>query len=96
MSKVRVRTARRRKQTAGGSVPDRRAAKSMTAPNDTPTGGKNMATGTDRRLTLETVDGDLAAIVTITGMGHDASPVIVEHVAEAIHREFGHIMRDDE
>ena len=49
----------------------------------------------ERDLTLETVDGDVAATVTISGTGHEVSPMIVEQIESAIRSELGHLVSDD-
>lgn len=49
----------------------------------------------ERTITIETIDGDPAALVTITGMGHTASPAIVAELDSAIRSELGHLIRED-
>lgn len=50
-------------------------------------------TKAERDLIIETVDGEVAAIVTITGMGQDASPAIVDEIEHAITDNLGHRVR---
>lgn len=46
-------------------------------------------------LLLETAEeGELAAAVTISGLGHDASPAICECIEDLIEREAGHLIRE--
>jgi hypothetical protein len=48
-----------------------------------------------RDLRVETVDGGLTAVVTITGMGRGAQQ-IVEEIDSAIRSELDNLVRDDE
>lgn len=48
----------------------------------------------DRYLFIETIDGDPAVIVKISGLGDDASPSLVDTVEKAIRTEVGHLVRE--
>lgn len=88
-----ARTACRRELTAGERPPDRRATR-VTADESEPDTTPNLSICGDRDPVLEPVDGDLAALVTITGGGHEASPTIVACVERAIRDELDHLIRE--
>ena len=46
----------------------------------------------NHRIILETMDGEFAAIVSVTDLGADASPVIVDGVQDAVLRDYGHLV----
>lgn len=47
---------------------------------------------TNHRIVFKTMEGDFAAMVTISDLGSDASPVIVEEIDRTLERNLGHLV----
>lgn len=50
---------------------------------------------TNHRLVFETLEGEMAAKVTITDLGADASPVLVEQLRGNCKSDLGHLVVDE-